>query len=201
MSDLSPSDAPMTRPELTFPEAEAEAVRLAYGEAEVILEYGSGGSTVLAGDLGKRVTSVESDGAWAQMMRDWFTDNPPKGAVEVIHADIGRTKEWGHPKDDRGWRRYAAYPLAVWERSEMPHPDLVLVDGRFRTGCVLATAFHISRPVTLLLDDYKHREQYHEIEDFVGQPTLIGRLAVFDINPMPVPATRLLDVIRMMTQP
>lgn len=197
----SRADTGLQRPELTFPEAEAEAVRLAYRRSRVILEYGSGGSTVVGAELGRRVTSVESDPDWAQMMRDWFAANPPRGQVEVIHADIGPTKEWGHPETDRGWRRFAAYPLAVWARDDLPEPDLVLVDGRFRTGCVLATAFNITRPVTLLLDDYKTRENYHEIEDFVGKPTLIGRLAVFDINPMPVPADRLMDVIRMMTQP
>lgn len=188
------------RPELTFPKAEAEAVRLAYAHAQVILEYGSGGSTVLAAEMGKRVTSVESDGKWARMMRDYFEANPPKGEVEVIHADIGPTREWGHPVDDRDWRRFAAYPLGVWQKGRMAaQPDVVLVDGRFRPGCALATAFNIEQPVTLLFDDYRNREQYHEIEDFVGQPTLIGRLAVFDINPMPVPSDRLLDVIRMMT--
>ncbi|WP_010138266.1 hypothetical protein [Oceanicola sp. S124] len=198
MSRAADLSAPV-RPELTFPEQEADAVRLAYGEAKVILEYGSGGSTVLAGELGKRVTSVESDGKWARMMREYFAANPPRGAVEVIHADIGPTREWGHPVDDRDWRRFAAYPLGVWDRGLAPHPDVVLVDGRFRPGCVLATAFNIEQPVTLLFDDYRNREQYHEIEDFVGQPTLIGRLAVFDIVPMPVPSDRLLDVIRMMT--
>lgn len=189
-------------PELTFPPEEAEALRRAYATARVVLEYGSGGSTlVAAGQSGTRVTAVESDAAWAEMMRDWFVHNPPAGEVEVIHADIGPTKEWGYPRDNRGWRRYAEYPLGVWAREDLPHPDVVLVDGRFRTGCVLATAFNISRPVTLLLDDYKTREHYHEIEDFVGKPTLIGRLAVFDITPAPVPSDRLGDIVRMMTQP
>lgn len=42
-----------------MPPAEAEALRMAYEEAEVILEYGSGGSTVVAAELpGKHVTSV-----------------------------------------------------------------------------------------------------------------------------------------------
>ncbi|PJE25840.1 hypothetical protein SAMN06297129_2365 [Pseudooceanicola antarcticus] len=188
------------RPELTFPEAEGQAVALAYSRAKAILEYGSGGSTVMAAEMGKTVTSVESDGNWARMMRAYFEANPPRGQVEVIHAEVGPTREWGHPVDDRDWRRFAAYPLGIWQEGRLAtQPDVVLVDGRFRTGCVLATAFNITQPVTLLLDDYRKREQYHEIEDFVGQPTLIGRLAVFEINPMPVPSDRLLDVIRMMT--
>lgn len=189
------------RPELTFPPAEAEAVRLAYAEAEMVLEYGSGGSTVLAAELGTPIIAVESDGDWVAMMRTWFEAHPPQALCEVIHADVGPTRRWGFPANDRHWRSFAAYPLAVWDRlgTDLPQPDVVLVDGRFRTGCALATAFRTQRPLTLLFDDYENRSPYHEIEDFLGQPNLIGRMAVFDVEPIPVDAGRLLDIIRMMT--
>ena len=68
----------IARPELTLPDAEAALIRAAYAKADVILEYGSGGSTVLASELpGKSVFSVESDRDWAQMMRGWLAQNPP----------------------------------------------------------------------------------------------------------------------------
>jgi hypothetical protein len=52
----------MERPELTFSPEVAELVRETYAQAQVILEYGSGGSTVLASEMaGKTVFSVESD--------------------------------------------------------------------------------------------------------------------------------------------
>ncbi|WP_163850090.1 hypothetical protein [Pseudooceanicola aestuarii] len=190
-----------TRPAFTFPEREGAALRTAYQEAEVILEYGAGGSTVLAAELpGKQVFSVESDADFLHGIAAWFDDNPPRAQVVLHHADIGPTREWGHPKSEAGWRRFASYPLGIWDRDDFTHPDVVLVDGRFRAGCALATAFRITRPVTLLIDDYRHRDQYHEVEDFLGAPILIGRLAVFDVTPMPIPADRLGDVIRMMTR-
>ncbi|MWB77210.1 hypothetical protein GLS40_04160 [Pseudooceanicola sp. 216_PA32_1] len=190
------------RPELTLPEAEAALLRAEYAAASVILEYGSGGSTVLAGEMpGKRVFSVESDPDWAAMMRDWFAQTPPASPVEVIHADIGPTKEWGHPKSHHGWRSYPAYPLGVWELDEIPHPDVVLVDGRFRVGCALATAFRAQRPVVLLFDDYAGRQAYHVIEDYLGTPELTGRMARFEVTPQPVPAERLLQVIQLMQRP
>ena len=43
--------APITRPELTMPEAESALLRETYGRAGVILEYGTGGSTVVASEL------------------------------------------------------------------------------------------------------------------------------------------------------
>ena len=190
------------RPELTLPEAEAALLSAEYAAASVILEYGSGGSTVLAGEMpGKRVFSVESDPDWAAMMRDWFAQSPPASPVAVIHADIGPTKEWGHPKSHHGWRSYPAYPLGVWELDEIPHPDVVLVDGRFRVGCALATAFRAQRPVVLLFDDYAGRQAYHVIEDYLGTPELTGRMARFEVTPQPVPAERLLQVIQLMQRP
>ncbi|MCM2562224.1 hypothetical protein M8756_08660 [Lutimaribacter sp. EGI FJ00015] len=177
-------------------------VRAAYGRADVILEYGSGGSTVLGAEMGKRVLSVESDQDWAKMMRDWFTQNPPEGEVDIIWSDIGPTKEWGHPVDDRAWKRFARYPLEVWDMPEFAHPDVVLVDGRFRVGCALAAAYRITRPVGLYFDDYVPRKRFHEVEEFIGPPAEIaGRMARFELRPQAIPPDRLLRMVQLMTRP
>ncbi|MHC9237149.1 hypothetical protein ACX9MO_16095 [Pseudooceanicola sp. 502str34] len=198
MPDTAPS---LPRPELTLPAAEAAALRSAYGAAQGILEYGSGGSTVMAAEMpGKQVVAVESDPDWAAMMQAWFAQNPPASAVEVRHADIGGTENWGYPLDDSGWRGFAAYPLGVWDELAF-HPDVVLVDGRFRLGCAMATAFRISRPVALLIDDYGDRPEYRPVEEFLGQPVMTGRLARFDITPQPVPADQLLRLMEWMQTP
>ncbi|WP_230801220.1 hypothetical protein [Seohaeicola saemankumensis] len=192
----------ITRPELTMPKAEGVLLRDIYAAADTILEYGSGGSTVMAAEMGKRVTSVESDKAWAQMMRAWFAANPPAGQVDIVWSDIGPTKEWGHPVDDSAWKRFARYPLEVWDLPDFAHPDVILVDGRFRAGCALASVFRITQPVTLCFDDYTNRPRHHEVEEFLGAPAkIVGRMAYFALRPMPVPAERLLRVIQLMTRP
>lgn len=194
----------MTRPELTMPDSEAALLRAGYARADVILEYGSGGSTVMAAEMpGKSVFSVESDKDWAQMMRDWFDENPPaKGTeVDVIWCDIGPTKDWGHPASNREWQRFARYPLEVWDLTEFRQPDVVLVDGRFRAGCAMATAFRTQKPVTVFVDDYARRKHYHRVEEFLGQPEMTGRMAEFAVSPMAVPAERLLTIVEMMTRP
>ncbi len=190
----------INRPELTLPEEEAARVRLAYETATVILEYGSGGSTVLASELpGKRVFSVESDQAWAQMIRGYLDANPSaKGtSVEVIWADVGPTKKWGYPVDLSSYLQFPTYPLGVWTRPDFVEPDVVLIDGRFRLGCALATALHITKPMRVLFDDYAHRKRYHVIEKFFGEPTLHGRMAEFLVEPMPLRPDRLLAITQM----
>lgn len=197
--------ATLIRPDLTLPEAEASVLRLAYAAAGTILEYGSGGSTVMAADMpGKAVWSVESDAAWARMMRDWFAANPPASGteVDVIWSDIGATRDWGHPVDHSDWQRFARYPLEVWGMAGFRQPDVVLVDGRFRVGCALATAFCTTRPVSLYFDDYANRPQNHVVETFIGAPAaIIGRMARFDVIPLAIEASRLLKIIQLMQRP
>ena len=67
-----------------MPEAEAAHLRAAYAEADAILEYGAGGSTMLAARMpGKRVWSVESDADWAATLRDRLDADPPAEGTEI----------------------------------------------------------------------------------------------------------------------
>ncbi|MCA0942362.1 hypothetical protein LCM08_23230 [Salipiger pacificus] len=194
----------LARPELTLPEAEAALLRDEYARAAVILEYGSGGSTVLAGEMpGKTVFTVESDKDWAQMMRRWFAETPPAAGteVDVIWSDIGPTKEWGHPVDEIEWRSFPEYPLKVWELPEFRQPDVVLVDGRFREGCALAAAFLTEKPLVLLFDDYAPRAHYHKVEHWLGRPLMTGRMARFEIVPQAFPVKDLLRIMKLTVRP
>jgi len=182
----------MFTPDLTMPEAEAAHLRAAYARAGVILEYGSGGSTVIAAELPeKTVFSVESDGAWLEQMRGYFAAHPPTATLHLHHGDIGPTGEWGHPRDDADFRRWPLYHNSVWERDDFAQPDLVLIDGRFRVACFLTTLFRSTSPVTVLFDDYLDRKSYHAVEDLVKPAALIGRMAQFNLTPMTIPADRL----------
>ena len=151
------ADTALECPALTMPLDEAMAYAAALEGAGCVLEYGSGGSTVLAAEAGAEVWSVESDAALAQGMRDWFAAHPAKGGVHVLHADIGPTRDWGHPADESAVRQWPDYALKVWEMPGFRHPDVVLVDGRFRLACFLTVAYRITRPVTLFFDDYVPR--------------------------------------------
>ncbi len=179
-------------PELTLPQAEANALRSALAQASVVLEYGAGGSTVLAAEMAdKTVFSVESDAAFLAQMQGYFAKNPPLANLHLHHGDIGPTRDWGHPVDDSQFRKWPDYPNSVWARPDFMHPDLVLIDGRFRVACMLTVMFKITRPVTVLFDDYLDRNAYHSIEDLIRPTAMIGRMARFDVTPTTIPADRL----------
>jgi hypothetical protein len=59
----------------------------------------------------------------------------------------------------------------------------VLIDGRFRVGCFLATMMRITRPVVVLFDDYKGRKPYAVVEEFFAPSAMGGRMARFVVSP------------------
>jgi hypothetical protein len=182
------TDAP-TKPKLTFPAAEADWVRALYGHARVILEYGSGCSTVLAGEqLGATVFSVESDQDWAANLAAYFDANPPLANVQLHPIDIGKTEKWGRPVGNGGFRKYHRYPISVWDRDDFQHPDLVLIDGRFRAACWLTVMIRATQPVTVLFDDYVERPRYHMVERYAKPAEIRGRMARFQLEPRAFPA-------------
>ncbi|WP_225027110.1 hypothetical protein [Xinfangfangia pollutisoli] len=197
MAELGSVSAAPPRPELTLPPAEAAALRAAYEAADVVLEYGSGGSTVMAAEAGAKVWAVESDAAWAQMMTAALAGYP----AQILHVDIGPTRDWGHPQDDSHARTWPEYCLKVWDLPDFVHPDVVLVDGRFRLGAFLTVAYRITRPVTLFFDDYTPREAYHRAEALARPTGIIGRMARFDLTPTPLTPDRIRAYTRALMQP
>nr|WP_242679025.1 hypothetical protein [Rhodobacter calidifons] len=184
---------------LTFGPAEAEVVRRHYAAAETILEYGSGGSTVLAARLGRAVFSVESDRAWAERLADHVA--PISDRVHVHWADVGPTGAWGMPAGSRDFRRFHGYALSVWDRPDFVQPDLVLIDGRFRAACLVAVRLRATRPVTVLFDDYRKRAYYHGVEALARKEEMVGRMARFTVTPGAIPPEMVTTAIGWFTDP
>ena len=153
------------------------------------LEYGAGGTTLLANRLGIRTLTIEGDRFYASVVRK--TLKPPT-SVKIVHVNIGFTREWSLPIFStptrfrvRRWRRYAGKPFKLLAKLGW-FPDLVLVDGRFRRACVLETARHAAIRgsfVTIVVDDYFERDHYHQVERWLGPPCQVGRAAVFHLKP------------------
>ncbi|WP_296424968.1 hypothetical protein [Yoonia sp.] len=193
---------PLQRPELTLPEQEAAWITQAYEQATSILEYGSGGSTVLAAEMpDKTIFSVESDATWAKMLEGYIKSAQTASHAHLHHVDIGKTGKWGYPNGDKMVRNFADYSLSVWDRDDFVEPDTILIDGRFRVGCMMAALFRSKRPVTVYFDDYEDRPYYWVVEEFVTKMETRGRMARFEVAPIGIPADRLSEIIAMLHDP
>ncbi len=174
-------------PEMSMPEAEKAWVQDHYSRATAILEYGSGGSTVFAASkTTAQIVSIESDMKWAADLTANLTSaGIMRTGIDIRHANIGKTRGWGMPANHNEWRRYFGYPMGFWLDETHMDPDLVLIDGRFRLGCFLATVLNTRRPVTVLWDDYVGRENslYSMAEEWFPIAQTTGRMVRFDVVP------------------
>jgi hypothetical protein len=168
-----------------FDEASTLYFREQLQRARNYLEYGSGGSTILANQMVTNLVSVDSDASFLADVRRKLETHDRRAMAKLIHVNIGLTQHWGMPvftkPTRRRVRRWEEYAKAPWRyfRTIGQQPDLILVDGRFRVACVLESLLSLS-PLTetqILLDDYVDRPEYEVIEQF-AQVELVGRMAV-----------------------
>ena len=190
------------RPVLTFPQAVSDWVRTHYEAASVILEYGTGGSTIMASEMpNKKVFSVESDKNWCAKIQAYLDASSPASPVVLYHANIGKTEKWGSPVEGCAWRRFHRYPNSVWDLPEFEAPDLVLVDGRFRAACLITTWLRTEKPVTVLFDDYVDRKQYAKVERWIKPVECCDRMARFELEPTEFPRRDMTDILAFYTKP
>lgn len=157
-------------------------------DVEFYLEFGSGASTLLAARADVETICVESDQNFAQAVRDAVGKDAP---VTVIHSDIGMTEEWGYPVFTRPtlahhqrWRNYTEKAFAKVAATGR-FPDMILVDGRFRRACALASAYEAQEAgveTVIHVDDYVGRDHYSSIEEYLGTPQITGRTACFQVT-------------------
>lgn len=157
------------------------------GTCAAYLEFGTGGSTVLAAMHGVPFVSVESDKHYLKAVKNKIKSvgRYDEQKQTYIAADIGLTEAWGAPVMQRAtpqrvkkWRNYPQAPWASMER--LPGPYLVLVDGRFRVACALSAAkFFNGKEGQILIDDYVDREHYRVVERHLELKRRCGRMALF----------------------
>ena len=154
--------------------------RSAIKQSRIYLEFGSGGSTIVASTFVTKLVSVETDRVFAEAVRRAL----PKTDAEIhlLTPHIGITAEWGYPifarPSPRRQARWKRLPTAPWNVLASDVPDLILIDGRMRVACALQSLLHVTDHTRLLIDDYVGRK-YEVIERFAELVALHGRAAEF----------------------
>ena len=143
-------------------------------KADAYLEFGIGNSTLFALDhknLGC-VKGIESSKPWIEMvMKDpSISAAMAKGRLELVHVNIGPTKDLGYPEGDSDrvkWKDYSSQTFSSCGQAAQHR--VVLVDGRFRVACFLKMLKSMSpedlKHTQILIHDYR-REEYHVVEEF-----------------------------------
>jgi hypothetical protein len=198
------ASAPIISDTPWLPESVAARLREMLKTANCYLEYGSGATTVMAASMGvSYVVTTESDANWLAALRHKLLLLGGPTNTELIHADIGPTRDWGYPTSDVNWRDYPKYPVVSWRRCSHYGltPDVVLIDGRFRVACFLASLAFGAPGTRILFDDYFDRPHYHAVEQFLSPVAKHDRAAEFVIADPPVTRDIWLELLNTTSDP
>ena len=131
--------------------------------AKKYFEFGSGGSTVIAAAHGLTVQGVESDRQWVAALKEKLGT-----PCQLSWCDIGPTGAWGVPINQDMRDNFPNFSRSILEKQE--DYDLVLVDGRFRVACTLATikkSLMQDKPTIIFIHDFWNRPHYHIVLMFL----------------------------------
>tara|TARA_R110000744_G_scaffold296712_2_gene406610 strand:+ start:151 stop:753 length:603 start_codon:yes stop_codon:yes gene_type:complete len=147
---------------------------------DVMLEYGSGGSTLLFSQFVSEYYSIEHNHEWAVEVQNQIKDNvtynvidPKSGEVNDIFAGpptLFKYKKGNIVQYDNiphSWDKLKNSPYYNELEKYITHPhtynkifDVVLVDGRARPECAQFIYDYIHNDSILFIHDYFPRERY-----------------------------------------
>ena len=149
--------------------------------ARSMLEYGCGGSTVLAAHLGvERIVSVDSDKAWLDKVAG--TPEVQRIRFSPLQVDLGPLGDWGMPLDLTQSRKWHHYYVDVWDAYQEPF-DVVFVDGRFRVACVLYSLMRMAPHSTVIIHDFWSRKHYHVVLKYLICEKRVDNIGIFQRSP------------------
>lgn len=165
---------------LVMSKAEVEFLKREIQTVKTYLEFGSGGSTILAvlySNLTK-IVSVESDMEYIQFLRKWrIIRQAENKKLFFFPVNIGKVGRWGYPAEEDKRELFPLYSSKVFETDV--NYDLVLIDGRFRCACALKVAQYSSDETKILIHDYVNRPAYHCIEQFLEKIVTVDTMVLF----------------------
>ena len=126
-------------------------------DKDVMLEYGSGGSTLHFSKFVKKYVSIEHDIYWLESVKKLIPTNvelhycPPNNPIKL--------PVWKGNEED-----FKDYINCV-DKLNLKY-DVVLVDGRCRKSCSLKVLKYLNESSIVFIHDFFERKRYHGILDY-----------------------------------
>ena len=164
-----------------MPSVERDFLEGVYKNANSILEFGSGGSTLFAIENNKEIVSVESDEKFFKYLNAHIARRYQNSKANIILAQTGLTGRYGMPLffpfSPNISGKGISYVLSGYSRFTENRPDVIFVDGRWRIACCLYSLIHFSSNLLLLLDDYEDNRSYKPVLEKYFHLELNSRMA------------------------
>jgi hypothetical protein len=133
---------------------EIAMIRSYLSPADVMLEWGAGGSTLFYSQFVMAYYSVEHDPGWFRRVTVELQKRSAAG-VKLFHVPVRQAKASGLAR----YRDYISFPRTLGQRF-----DRILIDGRERVACAEVAYDLIADAGVLFIHDYLLRPRYAPVE-------------------------------------
>ena len=141
----------------------------------IYIEYGCGGSTLLADKYFSNIISADTDMEWCDRINTHLKNG------QVRHIDVGETSDWGAPIEmsELNARKIAQIHQNVLLEAKSHHARrFILIDGRCRVFTACSIFPHITDGDIVLLHDFTTRREYYDILQMYDLAIVYGNLAL-----------------------
>jgi hypothetical protein len=156
---------------------------------KVILEYGSGGSTIQFIKRRKKIYTVESNADFYRYMKSIGMVKKAIGKSAFLKLiDLGNTDTWGRPASLERTENWHQYYTEVWKDiiQNENKVDVILIDGRFRICCCAYSILQLYennwKGTIFMIHDFWNREEYKVLLNFLDEIESQLRLGVFSVK-------------------
>lgn len=136
---------------------------------DIMLEYGSGGSTLEFSKYVKKYISIEHDKEWYDKIKSQIKPN-----VDIYHIEANKPRSFPYVK----YEEFEDYILFIHKISSNINFNKVLIDGRARVWCAENVIPYIDKSSIVYIHDWPEREFYHTVLKWYELIKVVDKLAV-----------------------
>jgi len=153
-------------------------------KSKIYLEFGMGGSTLLAYMTPniEKIISIDSDKNWINKIRNFKNVKKDEGKRIILeHIYIGKTTYWGLPIGKKNKKFFPNYSNQIFKKYKNDY-DLVLIDSIFRVACALQVILNCKSDIKILIHDFNYTPYYHILYKYLDVIYSIDSLVLFSIK-------------------
>ena len=143
---------------------------------DIMLEYGSGSSTLYFGPHVKKYISIEHDFKWFEKIKQKIGTNVSIYHVKCFYKNNNVHCVYDNLEEREKWEPY----FNMIHKIPKDRYDKILIDGRARAYCAVEVYNYLKHDGLLFIHDYVGRNKYHNIvEKYYKKINSIHSLGIF----------------------
>jgi len=158
---------------------EKEAILDNLNPQDIMLEYGSGGSTLLFSKYVQSYNSVEHDKDWYEKIKPLVSENTTLVHANCYYKNNNVHCDYNSEEERDKWRSYYEGVKLLKKN----YYNKVFIDGRARAYCALEVIKYIDDQSLVFIHDYVGRAYYHNlVEQKYDRVDLIDSLVILKLK-------------------